>query len=137
MDSRESLFYALGEFAYAIALADGKIQKQEKETLKKILSEEFKIGEGYDYSNIIFEILKKDKTQNVQSTYNWAMKEIKLNSHYLSPELKEKFIRVIKTVAEAFLPVTKEETVLLEKFKRDIKELKGDPNYYNLKLQNK
>ena len=36
-----------------------------------------------------------------ETTYNWAMKEIRTNSHYLSPEMKETFIRVMEKIAKA------------------------------------
>ena len=129
MNSTENLFYALGEFAFAVALADGKIQKEENDELHNILAQEFK-NQEYDYSEIIFEILRKDELGKVQDTYNWALKELKLNSHYLSPEMKQKFVRVIEKVAEVFPPTTLEEAAIIEKFKQDIGKLKGDPIYY-------
>lgn len=133
MEPIHSLFYALGEFAYAIALADGKIQAEEKEKLHTILKQEFENEQEYDLSEIIFDILKKDVMGNVETVYSWALKEMKLNSHYLSPEMKEKFIRTLKRVAEAFPPQTMEETTIIEKFKQDIGALKGDPVFYSQK----
>jgi hypothetical protein len=58
------------------------------------------------------------------------MKEIKTNSHYLSPELKEKFIAVMQKTAGAFPPVTNEESDIINRFKRDIENINGDPAYY-------
>lgn len=131
MNSTQNLFYALGEFAYAIALADGKIQQQEKQALRNILIEEFKDnGKEYDFTEIVFEVLRKDEIGNIETTYNLALKELKLNSHYLSPEMKEKFVRILQKVADAFPPATLKEVAIIEKFKRDISALKGDPVYY-------
>jgi len=56
--------------------------------------------------------------------------EIKINSHYLSPELKATFIKVMEKVASAYKPVTIDEVLLLEKFKADIEPIHGDPVYY-------
>ncbi len=57
------------------------------------------------------------------------MDQIKLNSHYLSPELKQTFISVMKKVAEAFLPVTSSERDVIERFKKDISSIHGDPEF--------
>lgn len=131
MGPLQSLHYAIGEIAYAIARADGAIQKEERQKFKNIVAAELRCKD-YDFniSDIIFQILEKDKYADAFTAYDWAMKEIHLNSHYLSPELKATFIKVIEKVAKAFPPVTKEELNLLEKFKKDIQPLNGDPVFY-------
>jgi len=58
------------------------------------------------------------------------MKHIKTNSHYLSPKLKVTFITVMEKIAKAYPPVTSEEAGLLERFKKDIEPIQGDPVYY-------
>ena len=84
---------------------------------------------NYDVSDIIFKILDKDK-RDPDTVYNWAMHELKTNSHYLSPDLKECALKIMKSIAEAFPPVTAEENALYQKFAKDIEPLKGDPIYY-------
>jgi hypothetical protein len=73
---------------------------------------------------------------DAKTSYDWAIKEIRLNSHYLSPELKDKFLQVMEKVARAYPPVTIEEMNLLERFKKDIAPLRGDPVYYAPRQQN-
>ena len=73
----------------------------------------------------------KQKVSSTLDAYNSALKEIKTNSHYLSPELKATFIRVMEKVANAYKPVTVNEMLLIEKFKEDIAPIHGDPVYYN------
>jgi hypothetical protein len=75
--------------------------------------------------------MDKDKT-STKDAYDWAMGQIRVNSHYLSPQLKETFIKVIEKVAKAYAPVTIDETEIIEKFKKDIAPLKGDPIYYEV-----
>lgn len=123
MTPKQSLFYALGELAYAIASADGAIQKEEKKTLHQILDKEFKNRQwDFDYSEIIFQILEKDKT-NLKTAYDWSLKEIKTHSDYLNREMKEKFVNVIEKVAEAFPPITKEERKVIYDFIRELNAL--------------
>ncbi len=126
----QNLHYALGELAYAFAKVDGKVNPEERKKFEQIISSGFKEQNyNYDVSDIIFKILDKDK-RDVETVYNWAIKEFQVNSHYLSPELKTCALKIMKSIAEAFPPVTKEENQLLQRFKNDIEPLIGDPIYY-------
>jgi uncharacterized tellurite resistance protein B-like protein len=123
----ENLYYALGEIVYAIAMADGKIQREEKEKLHAILHSEFKKHPGdLDVAEIIFQILQKDK-QDIKTAYYSAIKQIRLNSQYVSEKLKLDFIAVITKVAQAFSPVTSEEEKLINDFIEELMKIKGDP----------
>jgi uncharacterized tellurite resistance protein B-like protein len=130
MTSLESLYYAIGELAYAVARADGKIQEQEKEKIHQIVENALRNNEhNFDISEIVFKLMEKDKADS-RASYNWAIKQIKLNSHYLSPKMKETIISVMEQVAEAYPPVTKEEHKLIEDCKKEIEVLYGDPIFY-------
>jgi uncharacterized tellurite resistance protein B-like protein len=131
MTPTQNLHYAIGELAYAVACADGSIQKEERQKFQDIVKSELEQGHHvFDIASIIFQIMDKDKV-GLMLTYEMAMKQIRVNSHYLSPELKEKFIRVMERVAEAYPPVTSSEEEIVKRFKRDIAEIHGDPIYYN------
>ncbi len=122
----ERLYYALGEVAYAIAKADGKIQKEEKDKLEMILETEFRTHKtGFDITEIIFNILQKEGMDS-KTAYDWALKEMRLNSQYVSEKLKKHFVGVIKKVAAAFPPVTREEREYIDDFIYQLKSIKGD-----------
>jgi uncharacterized tellurite resistance protein B-like protein len=132
MTPEQNLHNAIGELAYAIAKADGSIQKEEAKKFHDIVAAELRCKDyDFDVSDIIFQILEKDKFISPETAYNWAMKEIKLNSHYLSPQMKETFIKVIEKVAKAYPPVSSEEQKIIDRFKSDIAPINGDPVYYN------
>lgn len=127
----ENLHYALGELAYAFAKVDGKVNPEERKKFEQIILDGFKQHNyNYDVSDIIFKILDKDK-RDVETVYQWALKEFRTNSHYISPEWKDCALKIMRSIAEAFPPVTKEENELYQRFKNDIAPLKGDPVYYN------
>ncbi len=131
----QSLHYAIGELAYAIANIDGQVQKEERMKLHNIVAAELRCKDyNFDVSEIIFQILDKDK-QDSETTYNWALKVIKLNSQYLSPELKKTFISVMEKVAKAYPPVTASEQALISRFKKDIADIHGDPVFYKKVLR--
>ncbi len=134
MTPTENLHYAIGELAYAIARADGEVQKEERKKFQDIVAAEMRCKDyGFDVSDIIFKIMDRDKT-SAKEAYDAAMKQVRTNSHYLSPELKKTFINVIEKVAKAYSPVTIDENSLIEKFKKDIEPLHGDPVYYQQAL---
>jgi uncharacterized tellurite resistance protein B-like protein len=131
MTSVQNLYYAIGELAYAIAISDGMIQNEETKKFYQIVEAELRCKKyDFDIAKIIFQIMNKDKI-NSEDSYNRAMHQIRLNSHYLSPELKNTFIAVIEKVSRAFKPVTLEEFEMIVRFKNEIKLINGDPVYYN------
>jgi uncharacterized tellurite resistance protein B-like protein len=130
MTPLESLYYAIGELAYAVACADGKVQEQEKEKVHQIVENALKHNEhNFDISEIVFQLMDRDKAES-RTSYNWAIKQIKLNSHYLSPQMKETIISVMEQVAEAYPPVTSQEHELIEDCKKELEALYGDPIFY-------
>ena len=134
MTALENLHYAIGELAYTVACADGKVQKEERKKFHDIVDAELRCKDyDFDVSDIIFRIMGKDKTDS-ETTYKWAMDQIKLNSHYLSPKLKETFIKVMEKVAKAYLPVTTREQTIIDRFKKDIAGINGDPVFYEKAL---
>jgi uncharacterized tellurite resistance protein B-like protein len=131
MTPTENLHYAIGQLAYAIAKADGQVQKQEREKFARIIAAELRMhDEDFNVSDIIFKIIEDEKIVSAKDAYEWAMAQIRTNSHYLSPKLKETFIKVMEKVAKSYPPVTIDEMEILEKFKKEIATIHGDPVYY-------
>ena len=134
MTPTENLHYAIGELAYAVAKADGEIQKEERNKFANIVAAELRMHDpAFDVSDIIFQIMDKDQVMSSENAYTFAMQQIRMNSHYLTPQLKDTFVNIITKVAKAFPPVTKNENSLIDRFKQDIKDLHGDPVYTNSK----
>lgn len=127
----ENLHYALGQLAYAVAKADGQVQKEERRKFANIMAAELRYKhENFNISDIIFKVLDDEKFVTSEEAYDSAMFQIRENIHYLSPQLKETFFKVLEKVAKSYPPVTVEEMKLLEKFRNDMKDLHGDPVYY-------
>jgi uncharacterized tellurite resistance protein B-like protein len=132
MTPTENLHYAIGQLAYAIAKADGEVQKEEREKFARVVATELRMhDQDFNVSDIIFKILEDEKIISTSDAYDWAMKQIRTNSHYLSPRLKETFVKVIQKVAKAYPPVTIDELEILQKFRKDIEPIHGDPVYYS------
>jgi uncharacterized tellurite resistance protein B-like protein len=124
MTPLQSLYFALGEIAYAIAKSDGEIQKEELTKLHTILEEELnKYPNEIPTTEIIFEILKRGN-QSPSIMFKRGINEIKLNASFFNDELRQHFINVIQKVAEAFPPITPEEMNYLIKFNKTLAGIK-------------
>ncbi len=123
MDAVQRIYYAAGLLAYSVAKADGEIQKEEREKLNGILKEEFNNGfADTDISEIIFEILRRDK-QDFETTFNWAINELKVCSHKLTPEIKSHILVIMQKVAKAFPPVTYSEEQIMNRLEMELKNI--------------
>jgi uncharacterized tellurite resistance protein B-like protein len=123
MEPIENLYYALGQLAYAIARADGNIQPEEKLALQAILAEETRDhGVDFDNAEIVFNLMERDETDALKS-YEWAMNELKRNSHYFIPAIRDKFVQALERIARAYPPLVPEEKRLLERFKKEVREV--------------
>lgn len=127
MTPTENLYYALGEMAYAIAMADGRIQKDEVKKFHAILESELEVpADSLGVADIIFHIMQKDHV-NSETAYTNAINQMKLNSQYLSAEMKLAFLHVAEKVAIAFPPALRSEKNMIVRFRKDISEIVGDP----------
>jgi hypothetical protein len=63
MDAKQHLYYALGIMAYAVAKSDGEVQNEERQMIHKIVVEESGHEIDFDYAEIIFSILQKEKQE--------------------------------------------------------------------------
>ena len=96
MQGKENLYYALGEIAYAVAKADGCVQKEERQKIHDIVVKETAChNNNFDVSEIIFHILKK-QDMDWETVYNWGIEQMKLYNHYLTDDMKLDFIAVIE-----------------------------------------
>ena len=125
MIGKQSIYYALGILAYAVAKADGEIQREEREKLSFIVEKELEHNLDFQYAEIIFQLLEKDDSK-YNSVYDWAILELKKGRHFLSPKIKDNMINVLQEIAKAFENVTIEESTIIEKFKNDLKSIGSD-----------
>lgn len=124
MDGVERLYYALGELAYAVAKADGKINVEERNKLHDIVLKGAKCHDyNFNISEIIFHILQKEKIFTVEDSYKSALREINTCSNYLTDDMKAEFVAVLDKVARAFDSVTIEERNIIDRFRADIDKI--------------
>ncbi|MCT4591579.1 MAG: hypothetical protein N4A71_27405 [Carboxylicivirga sp.] len=114
MDRQERLYDVLGELLYAIAKADGVIQKEETDALNKLLSnhaygEEIKWSFDYESS----------KDSSVEEIYNKVINFC--HGHGPAAEYDE-FIKAMKVIAEAANGIEDNESEIINSFSKDLLE---------------
>jgi uncharacterized tellurite resistance protein B-like protein len=113
----------MGEMAYAIAKADGTVQKEERQKIQEIVLEQTKQHNiDFDFAETIFLILEKDDP-DAETSYEWAMQEFDENKIHLTPQLVNQFIVIADRIADAFDLPSKKEDDMVARFKIDIQAL--------------
>lgn len=125
MEAKQNIYYALGILAYAIAKSDGEVQDEEREEINRIANDEMGYAIDFQYADIIFQLLERDKL-GFENVYEWAIRELKKGRHYLSPEIKQQLISTIEKIAEAFDGISQEENSIITRFKNDLENIGSD-----------
>ena len=117
MNKKENLYYALGHLAYAVAMADGSVQTEERKIVHQIVTDAIHTkNPEMNISEIIFSILQK-QSETVETTFDRAKKELNTIKSIIDDEIKKDFIDVLYKVAEAFPPVEQAEEKVIFKVK--------------------
>ncbi len=112
MTDKEKLYETLGELLYAVAMADGVIQEEEKEELNKLLqnhqwASEIKWSFNYETT----------KEAGVEETYN---KVINFCHSYGPAAEYVEFIEAMKTIATAAEGIDQDESKIINSFSSDL-----------------
>lgn len=112
MIKRERLYDAFGELIYAVAMADGDVQKEEVTALEKLLkshpwAKEIKWSFNYEHN----------KNHSIDEAFDHAINICKENGP--DPEYKY-LLDVMTQVAEAFNGIIPQEQKIIENFKSDL-----------------
>lgn len=124
MDSKQYLYYGLGEIAYSIALADGKLEREEEIMFHDLIVEEVKQEFDYNISEIIFALLKKENIAS-KTTFIWGIKNMKLGEQHFTAEMLKKFIHILERTADVFQGSIEQKDKLIADFTEQTKDFSG------------
>lgn len=112
MENLEKLYDAFGELIYAVAMADGIIQKEEVEALEKILAKHPWANEikwSFDY--------ELSKNNSVDELYN----KVVAICHMIGPRKEyDNLIAIITEIAEASNGIDEKESAIISNFSKDL-----------------
>lgn len=115
------LLQALAELSYSIAMADGELEPDEKDTFYRIMDEEL-MDDAWSAKNR-FRLLEEKVAPSIEESYKFALFAIKTNREFFDEDLKLKFINVIEKIAASVEGLRQEEKRLIDRFKTDLDNL--------------
>jgi uncharacterized tellurite resistance protein B-like protein len=122
--SRQNIHMAMGSLAYAIAKADGQIQEQEKEIIRKLAQKEFELNDSdNEWIKNMFANLEENQI-TLEDAYNYALDVLEANRYDFDfdQSMKEKCVRFMERIAEEIDGVSADEQMIIKKIKMDIKK---------------
>lgn len=120
--SKQNIHIAMGSLAYAIAKADGVIQLEEKTIIKQLAIEEFEVEDmNSEWIEKMFNKLEKDNI-TIEDAYNYAMDTLEANRYDYDFDLlmKNKCIKFMSRIADAFADTSPAEQAIIQKFNEDV-----------------
>ena len=120
--AKENIHRAMGSLAYAIAVADGVIQKQEKEVILKLATQEFQLSNtDSEWINAMFVELE-EKAVGLNDAYEYAIDTLEANRHDydFDSAMKARCVSFMKKIADAFGEIDYKERSVIERFSIDI-----------------
>ncbi len=112
---------AIAGMAYVMALADRGLSAEERIAFAKIVEEELSPQSWAAQSR--FEILDEVIQPDLESAYKEAIHEFRKYKDYLTSDIKQKSVRVMKRVADSCSGFSEKESLILDRFKKDIELL--------------
>jgi len=120
--SKRSIYKAMGSLAYAIAVADGAIQPEEKNIIKKMVLNEFDLSDiDNAWINNMFEELE-EKAINVEEAYQYAIDTLESNrfAFDFDEAMKKKCLRFVERTADSFDGIDSAERSIISRLKKDL-----------------
>jgi uncharacterized tellurite resistance protein B-like protein len=120
--AKDNIHIAMGSLAYAIAMADGSVQEEEKETIKKLAQKEFELSDvDNEWIIKMFNQLEGQKI-TLDDAYNYAIDTLEANrfDYDFDDTMKKKCVSFMQRVAEAFDETSNDERSVLHRFMLDI-----------------
>jgi len=114
MQDKEQLYETLGELLFVVAMADGVIQREERETLNQLLKDHpwaHEIKWSFDY--------EESHETTLEEIYN---KVVDFCHHYGPAAEYNEFIAAMKIIADAAEGINPKEDGIITSFSKDLTE---------------
>lgn len=118
---KREIYRAIAEISYVIAKADKGLSAEERIAFNKIIQDELELDSWVAQSR--FELLDEITHPTIEKAYNEAIHDLRKYKKYLTPELKEKALRVFSKVAHACSGLSEREAFIIDRFKHDLAEI--------------
>jgi uncharacterized tellurite resistance protein B-like protein len=118
---KREIYRGIAEMAYVIAKADRGLSAPERIAFNRIIQEELDYDAWAAQSR--FDLLDEVTNPSIEKVYNDAIHDFKKYKAHFSEDLKQKCLRVLTRVAEACSGFSDNEAFIIDRFKKDLKNL--------------
>lgn len=115
------LYRCIAELAYVMAKVDRGLSSPERIAFYKVINEELEFDAWAAQSR--FELLDEVVEPSLDKAYNEAMYDFRKYKDHLTPELKDKTLRVLQKVADACNGFNEKEALIMDRIKREFRDL--------------
>jgi hypothetical protein len=115
------LYRCIAELAYVMAKVDRGLSSSERLAFYNVINEELEYDAWAAQSR--FELLDEIVEPSVDKAYNEAIHDFRKYKAYVTPEFKEKTLRVLQKVAEACNGFDEKEALIMDRIKHDLRQL--------------
>lgn len=115
------IYRCIAELAYVMAKVDRGLSSSERLAFYNVINEELDYDAWAAQSR--FELLDEVTEPDIDKAYNNAIHELKKYKRSITPEAKEKIIRVIQKVAHACSGFNEKEAFIMDRIKTDLDQL--------------
>lgn len=115
------LYRCIAELAYVMAKVDKGLSSPERLAFYKVINEELEYDAWAAQSR--FELLDEVVEPSVDKAYNEAIHDFRKYKAYVTPDLKEKTLRVLQKVADACNGFDEKEALIMDRIKHDLRQL--------------
>ena len=118
---KREIYRAIGEMAYIIAKADKGLSGEERIAFHKILEEDLDYESWAAQSR--FDLLDEVIQPSIEEAYSDAIHELRKYKEHLTPALKDKALLVLQKMAASVNGLTQNEAFIIDRFKKDLRDL--------------
>ena len=122
-EEKTELYEALAELTYAIAMADGSIQPEEKRRFRSIIRQELKEDAWIAESR--FNILNSAISPSLDKAYQKAIQILERRQNFFDENMEKIFLTVVQKVADSFGGEDESETDIIDRLKADIEKIRA------------
>jgi hypothetical protein len=115
------LYRCIAELAYVMAKVDRGLSSEERIAFYKVINEELQYDAWAAQSR--FELLDEVVEPNIDKAYNEAIHDFRKYRKYVTPEIKNKTLKVIQRVADACNGFNEKEALIMDRIKNDLRDL--------------
>jgi hypothetical protein len=131
MTNIKQFYKELGRLLYAVAMADGKIQKEEEKTLHDFVCKELALSEPTSDSSGMNQAFYTDfefadyvrQNISIEEAHDSFMRFFSANAADIDPILIYKSIRAVEKLAGSFKKINQKERDLIDRIKKEILEI--------------